>query len=262
MTTTPEQTKALTPMQSLAKALDSDQMKAALEASVSGTGRSADRFRRLALIAVQNATDARTGKNSLLEADRGSLFLAIQQVASTGLELDPSLGHAALVARGGKVTVAVMMKGLIALGMQSPKIGAISSGYIHEADQVLVRQGSSPSLEITTDPLKPRGPILAAYCVTHWADGTKTFDIMSKADGDAYRAKVKAGPLWGSMFWEMVLKTCVRKQAKMWPITIPSVDRDEEDDPNDDVIERSPAPMKDITPPATARDMSALAGEM
>lgn len=252
--------KPLTPMQAVAKTLEGPGMKQALEAAVSGTGRSADRFRRQALIAISNAHDPKRGTNALLDADRGSLFLAVQTAAATGLDLDPSLGHMALVARGGKVTVSIMYRGLIALAMRSPKIAAIDFGKIHQEDKVLVRQGTNPELDITVDPFKPRGPVVGYYCVTTWAGGHRTFTLLSKKDAEEHRAKVKAGPIWSSDFDGMALKTVVRKEAKHWPIEVPGV-ADTDDDDSDDVIERSPAPMRDVSP-ATARNMDDLAGEM
>jgi len=256
--------KPLTAIQQISQTLESGKMATALEASLSGTGRSPDRFRRQALIAIQNAYDPKRKKNPLLEdVSRQSLFLAIQQAGSTGLDLDPSLGHMAIVPRGGNATVSVMYRGLIALALRSAKIAAIDFGRIHKNDEVTARRGTSPLLSIEFDPLGDRGDVVGFYCLTTWTDGAMTYETLSRAEAQAHRQKHKTGMVWGADFDAMALKTVVRKEAKKWPIEVPSEgEADVVEHEQVSVIDDSPAPMRDVTPEAGGDHLDALAGSL
>lgn len=256
----------LTAIQQIGQTLESDKMSAALEASLAGTGRSPDRFRRQALLAIQNAYDSKKKRNPLLEdVSRQSLYLAIQQAGSTGLDLDPSLGHMAIVPRGGTATVSVMYRGLIALALRSPKIAAVDFGKIHKHDKVEARRGTSPLLDIAYDPLADRGDVVGFYCLTTWSDGAMSFETLSRAEAQAHRSKHKTGMVWGADFDAMALKTVVRKEAKKWPIEVSSESVDVGEGQSEPVkpAASAPEPMRDVTPKPPAGDhLDALAGTM
>lgn len=255
---------ALSPIQQISKTLESEKMSAALGAAVAGTGRSPERFRRQALICIQNAWDSKRKRNPLLDdCSRSSLFLAIQQAASTGLDLDPSLGHMAIVPRGGTATVSVMYRGLIALALRSAKLAAIDFGRIHKNDGVTARRGTSPLLDISYDPLADRGEVVGYYCLTTWADGAMSFETLSRAEAQAHRQKHKTGMVWGADFDAMALKTVVRKESKKWPIEVPTDGGDGDVSEHEPVVERDvPPPMRDVTPDAGGDHLDALAGSM
>lgn len=241
-------------------------MSEALEASLAGTGRSPDRFRRQALLAIQNAYDSKKKRNPLLEdVSRQSLYLAIQQAGSTGPDLDPSLGHMASVPRGATAPVSVMYRGVIALALRSPKIVSVEFGKIHLHDKVEARRGISPLLDISYDPLADRGEVVGFYCLTIWSDGAMSFETLSRAEAQAHRSKHKTGMVWGADFDAMALKTVVRKEAKKWPIEVSSESVAVGEGQSEPVKsgDAMPKPMRDVTPQPPAGDhLDALAGSM
>ncbi len=125
------------------------------------------------------------------------------------------------------------------------------------------RRGTSPLLDISYDPLADRGEVVGYYCLTTWSDGAMSFETLSRAEAQAHRQKHKTGMVWGADFDAMALKTVVRKEAKKWPIEVPTDGGDGDVAEHEPVVERDvPPPMRDITPDAGGDHLDALAGSM
>jgi len=251
----------MTPIQAISATLDTDDMSDRLAASLDGTGVSAQRFKRAALTALaQNDYVVKS-------CSRGSIYSALMNAASAGLELHPALGQAYLVPRKGQAVLQVGYKGLIALAQRHPSIAAVDAGVIREGDEYELIEGTHPELKIRRS-LEP-GEWIAAYCITHYAGGVAVPTIMTRKaieanrdkHSDAWKRGGKGADVWKEHPEEMAKKTVVRKASKMWPVSIPGGDGGE-------VIEQEPAsnvsPMRDVTPPGppAGDHLDALSGAM
>lgn len=257
--------KQLTPIQALSKTLDTEDMSAKIAASLDGTGISAERFKRAALVALSRPEAA-----YLVEkCNRASIYSALMNAAAAGIELHPALNHAYIIPRGGQAQLQISYKGKIAMAMRHPSIVAIDTGVLFTGDDYEYETGTQPSLRI-----RPcldddeRGEWAAAYCVTHWKDGPATPVLMTRKQiekhrdkySDAFKRGGKGTAMWNDTPEEMAKKTVVHRASKQWPITIPGGGSDEDVE----VVERTPvaAPMRDVTPEAGDNHLDALAGSL
>lgn len=264
--TTPAPQKALTPIQALSRTLDTDDMSSKIAASLDGTGISAERFKRAALTCLSRPEAA-----YLVEkCDRGSIYAALMNAAAAGLDLHPALGHAYLVPRAGKAQLQVGYKGFIALASRAGL--AVEADVIYAGDKFKVVKGMNPPVEVEPefDPAN-RGEWVAVYVITHYASGAKTLTFMTRADvealrdrySDAYKRGGRGADVWKENPEEMAKKTCLRRAAKLWPISVPGGAGDDEA-PGGDVIEHeAPTPMRDVTPANAGGDhLDALASSL
>lgn len=251
------------PIQAIARTLDSETFAPKIAASLDGTGISAERFKRAALAALSRPEAA-----YLVEkCDRGSIYTALMNAAAAGLELHPALGQAYLVPRGGQAVLQVGYKGYIALAARAGL--AVEADVIYAGDKYRVVKGTNPdiSVEPEFDPAK-RGEWVAVYVITHYASGAKTLTFMARAEveklrnrySDAYKRGGAGAKVWIENPEEMAKKTCIRRASKLWPISVPGGDGDD-----GETIDQAPA-MRDVTPaerPAGgAAALEALAGNL
>lgn len=171
-----------------------------------------EKLLRVALTAVQ-----RTPK--LLDCSPASLYGAIMQAASLGLEPDGLMGQAYLVPYKNTCTLIVGYRGLISLARRSGEVSTVAAHVVHEKDQFSFQQGTEPFLHhvpwLSDDP----GPVVGAYCVARMKDGTYQFEVQSVADLEKIRSRSKAtndGP-WVTDTEEMYRKCPVRKLCKFLP---------------------------------------------
>ena len=156
----------------------------------------------------------------LLEADRGSLFLAVMALGEMGLE--PSVGQGALVpyrdGKSGKTFVQAqpMYQGLLKLAHNAGFASMIYAEAVYAGDQFDYELGLEPRL--VHKPTGQGGELTHAYCVVHYRDGGRYFVVMTRAEIDKIRARAKAksGP-WDTDYAEMAKKTVLKRALKMVP---------------------------------------------
>ena len=188
-------------------------------------------FRNSFLIAVQM-------NPRLLDADRQSLFLALQKAASDGLKPDGREGalvifgddredgegnRVASAAKGKKkVQWMPMIAGLIKLVRNTGNVAGVRAGLIYRGERIvrtdengqesykLVRVIDEHS-EIDDSPEN----IIGAYAVINYKDGFWEMEAMTRRQIDRVRAVSKAqkGP-WQSWYDEMARKTVLRRLIK------------------------------------------------
>lgn len=257
---TAPQKKQLTPMQTLAKTLEGPYAEK-IGMALAGTGISPERFTRTALAALN-------GNKYLVDrCSRESIIISVMSAATLGLELSPTMGHAAIVPRGSEATLQVQYKGKIHLAQQHPKIAAVAVGIIHEKDRYEFCEGTHPELKVYPA-LGDRGAPIAYYCITHYRDGISVPTVMTHEEivshrnkfSDAYKRGGKGAEVWKQHFDAMAFKTVVHRASKLWPLSIPSGG---DDDDAGEIVEQTPSPasMRDITP-AGGDHLDALAGSM
>jgi recombination protein RecT len=162
----------------------------------------------------------------LANCDPGSFASAVYQVAITGLSLNPTLGHAYLVPKGGKAEFRPGYQGLITIMIKCGAAKKIESRAVYQNDEFELNYGDKPS--VTHKPTTgDRGSLVAFYGVATLPNDEKLIEYMTLDEvlanakrGDMNKsAKVTEdlkGP-WGTDLGEMGRKTLVRRLWKYVP---------------------------------------------
>ncbi len=180
-------------------------------------GMSVDRF---SLLCIRAASEV----PALLQADQGSLLLAISKAAELGLEPNGSLGHGWLIPYQGRVQFIVGYRGLIDLAIRSGKVKSISARVVHDGDTFDVEYGLVPVLSHIPNLEEDEDDdmISHAYAIARLADDQSQFEVMPRRQIDAVMAnspsaKGEKSP-WHTHYGEMARKTVVRRLAKYLPL--------------------------------------------
>lgn len=211
-----------------------------------------DRFIQSAFLAITNPK-----MPDLRLCNKESIFRALKEAASYGLELNGTLGQAYLIPYKESVLVngkwekqmichfQMGYKGLIALARRSNTIKTIAAEPIHENDIFEVQLGMGRSLSHKINIMKERGAIVGYYCLVELSNGGSQFKVMSKKDVENHRDKFSkafkaddANNIWVKNFDAMALKTCVIQALKLCPISIEAMDavlREEKEDIKDEI---------------------------
>jgi len=186
-------------------------------------------FRNAFLVAVQM-------NSRLLEADRQSLFLALQRAAGDGLKPDGREGALVIFgdddedgapsqARGKKKVVFMpMVWGLVKLVRNTGTVKTVRVTLIHKGEKVVVsdvngQRSYSHTREFSEDDMVDDRPenIIAAYSVIEYKDGTWDAEFMSRRQIDRIkatsRAKKGTSP-WNVWYDEQAKKTVLRRHIK------------------------------------------------
>ena len=186
---------------------------------------SADRLMKVALGAARRS-------NALLDCSPASFVEAVVKAAELGLDPGGALGDAYLVPFKNEVTLIIGYRGLINLARRSGQIHTIEAHAVFEGDKFTCKYGLDTVLEHepafkTEDPAKLR----FVYAVAHLKDGGRQFEVMTKAQVDAIRARSRASGLgndeknaykrpWHTDYVEMARKTVARRLCKYLPLTL------------------------------------------
>lgn len=177
------------------------------------------KLKRIAMTAVNKNPD-------LLQCSQKSWITALMQCAQDGLM--PDGREAAFVKFKGEVVYMPMVYGLRKKILQSGEIRDIFTAVVYaaefEAGLFEVELGSSP--RIVHKPLLgnlDRGEIIAAYSVATYKDGTRSFEVMTRAEIERVRAvsrsEFKNGAPWHDWYGEMARKTVLRRHSKALPMS-------------------------------------------
>ncbi len=184
-----------------------------------------ERMMRVALTAVN--------KNpKLLDCTPESVLLSLMTCSQYGVEPDGRNAH--LVPYNNKKGEQWVMecqfqwdyKGLVAQIRKAPEVADVYADYICEKDVYKISRGLHRDLIHEVDIVKPRGPIVAAYSVCLFRDGTTSFELMTIEEIEAIRMRSKStdkktgksiGP-WLNDYTEMCKKTVVKRHSKMLPL--------------------------------------------
>jgi len=178
------------------------------------------RFARVALTTVLN-------NPKLLECSRESLMACVMQTAAWGLDLDPVIGEAYMVPfneRGRpQAKLIIGYQGLVQLARRSKEVRSVTPRAVYDRDTFTWEYGLDDRLihkpfTGDTDP----GKLIAVYAVALLSDGTKMFDVMTKREVDAIRARSRAGSSgpWVTDYEAMAKKTVVRRLCKYLPKSV------------------------------------------
>lgn len=224
-TTTPADAPApaerpLTPLQAVVRMLETKDNQERLRGALDGLGIAPARFLRGALNAVQ-------ANPAILDlASHGTIVSTILRAAAIGLELDPAIGHAHLVPRKGQAVLQVSYKGRLELAYRSGKVLAVTSGNIHQADEIQIEEGTTPDLRIRRG-LGDRGPVVGYYAVAHLAGGAKHFHTLTLREAqeirdtysDGWKRQGARSP-WGTEPHVMGQKSCIVRLLRTLPSAV------------------------------------------
>lgn len=152
-----------------------------------------------------------------------SVRMAMLNVASTGLTLNPANGYAYLVPRDGAIVLDISYKGLIKIATDSGSVAWARADLVHEQDE-FTYHGPAVIPEHKANPFKDRGQIVGAYCIAKTSDGDILTEVMDMVELEKIRSKSqayvkkRAGP-WADWFSEMARKAVIKRASKTWPYT-------------------------------------------
>lgn len=196
---------------------------------------SADRFKKIAGQMVNFETESVFAMQMLCKNDYNyktannspnSVLMAMFNVASTGLTLNPAHGYAYLVPRDGQIVLDISFKGLLKIATDTGSILWARAECVYENDE-FTYCGPAAMPEIKANPFKPRGEIIGAYCIAKTPEGDILTEVMDLAALHEVRAKStawvkgqagKKGP-WEDFYAEMCRKAVIKRARKTWPYT-------------------------------------------
>lgn len=158
-----------------------------------------------------------------------SILNAMHQAASLGLEINAATGEAYLIPYKQNAQLVPGYKGLVKLAIQSRSVQSIEARLVYEGEQDTfdVRYGTDsgishkPNFEVERNPQT----VVAAYGVAKMPSGGVTFEVMTRRQLNAIRARsaaVKSGKSdspWFTDEEEMMRKTVTRRLCKYLPMS-------------------------------------------
>jgi recombination protein RecT len=251
-----EQTKALTPYQQVALQMDKPETVKSLRDQLP-SHISVEKFKKTALVALQKTP-------ALAEADRQSLYLAINAAAQDGLL--PDGREAALVTFGSKVQYMPMIAGILKKVRNSGELQTITAQTVHKKDEFSFWvDETGEHLMHKPDMMGDRGEFVGVYALAKTKDGGTYLEVMSKDKVEKIRKVSRAGSggPWKDWFEEMAEKSALRALAKRLPMSTDILGRDDElfePEPHvaEPVIAQPEAPAATSAPRAGSRTRDAV----
>lgn len=159
-----------------------------------------------------------------------SVHLAMINVASTGLTLNPANGYAYLVPRDGAIVLDISYKGLIKIATDTGSIEWARADVVYDSD-AFIYKGPALIPEHIADPFnRDRGEIVGVYCIAKTNQGDVLTEVMDRDELEKIRGKSSAyarhkngqhtpsGP-WVEWFVQMAKKAVIKRASKTWPYT-------------------------------------------
>lgn len=195
-----------------------------------------ERFITVALSAVQN-------QPKLLECSPLSIFTAIREAATYGLELGP-LGDASLTPYAGEASLSVEYRGYRKLAMRDGTVRVIAADVVFTADAFRIVSGSESPGIYHEPALGERGNVLGAYAWARLANGELLYVWMTEAElykrrdvSRSWQTALKYGrtdSIWHLWPVEMMRKTVIKRlcseQLPLTPLLREVITRDTDAD--------------------------------
>lgn len=197
-------------MKSVSDFLLSKSMQEQLAMALPRSGITPQRLVRIVMTEIRKNPD-------LLACTKESLIGAILQAAQLGLE-PGVLGQCWIIPYKTEATFIPGYRGLVQLAWRSSLVKSAAARAVFDGDVFAFDFGTD---EITHKPMGETDPakLVAAWSVLHTTNGGRIWDVMSRREIDAIRARSRAaenGP-WVTDYVEMAKKTVLRRMLKMAP---------------------------------------------
>lgn len=173
-----------------------------------------ERFVTVALQAVQT-------QPALLRCSPLSIFAAIRDAATYGLEPAGILGDAAIVPYDNVATLQIEYRGYRKLALRDGTVKVVHGDVVYEADQFRIVSGSDPRIEHEPSLADDRGPFRGVYAWARFTNGELVYTwlpaaaVLKRRDASkSYRNAERDGrndSTWHKWFDEMALKTGVKR---------------------------------------------------
>ena len=166
---------------------------------------------------LQIAVNATVSNPKLMTCTKESFLMCLMKLAPTGLMPDGRNAH--IIPYGNVATLVIDYKGFVDLAMACPKVSKVEAFIVYENDDCEMVNGEVQ--HVVSNPFADRGKMVGAYAVCQFTDGTKKFEVMTKAQIDSVRERSKAknnGP-WVTDYEEMAKKTVFKRLQKWLPVT-------------------------------------------
>lgn len=176
------------------------------------------------VFAVQQLSKTDFAKGVALK-NPGSVRMAMYNVASMGLTLNPAHAFAYLVPRDGAILLDVSYKGMLKVATDTGSIKFAKADLVY-ANDTFVYNGPIREPVHTANPFnKDRGEIIGCYCIAKTHEGEYLVETLDREELEKIRsksmayAKSKSGP-WVEYFGEMCKKATIKRASKTWPYTV------------------------------------------
>lgn len=201
---------------------------------LSAIKKSEDKFREVAEKSVNYERESVFAMQALMKTDFAmqtanknpkSVHLAMINVASTGLTLNPANAYAYLIPRDGAIVLDISYKGLIKIATDTGSIRWGRAEIVYEGD-TFEYHGPAREPVHKCNPFKRKDgeQIIGVYCIAKTSDGDILTEVMDSDELDKIRgksmsyAKRKSGP-WVEWFVQMAKKAVIKRASKTWPYT-------------------------------------------
>jgi len=163
-----------------------------------------------------------------------SLKMAMINVASVGLTLNPALGYAYLVPRDGAICLDIGYQGLIKIATDTGSIKWAKAELVYQGDEFIYKgPAEKPEHNIPNPFASGRGKTIkdleGVYCIAKTYDGEYLVEIMNADEIFKIRDEAKSmqsdkgkkSSPWaeGNYPGEMAKKSCIKRAQKTWPKT-------------------------------------------
>ena len=172
------------------------------------------------------ALNAASQNPILLQCTPNSIIRALLAGAQLGLEPGGPLGAAYMVPyrnKAGNYEAQLIpgYRGLMELARRSGVVKNIEARIVYSGDEVKVEYGLSPNIYHIPS-FAPDDTITMVYAVAVLSDGSKIFEVMTKAQVDSIRGRSRAanGGPWVTDYEAMAKKTVVRRLCGYLPLSI------------------------------------------
>jgi len=155
----------------------------------------------------------------IMDCKPETIFLAVSNVAMSGLSLDPVKQLAHLVPRGEVCTLVVDYKGLIELLTRDAGI-RLTCGAVYEGDKGIddFKEGVGGYVNAKRQMNRPEtAKIIYCYSVATFPDGQTHCHILDMNQISKRSKKATTDAVWKDWFEEMCVKTVVRSHYKFLP---------------------------------------------
>lgn len=144
------------------------------------------------------------------------------QSAQLGLEPGSALGQAYLVPYGNQCQLILGYRGMIDLARRSGQVLSLNAYAVREGDEFNYQLGLHPDIHHvpSCEADRVKKPITFVYAVATLRGGGYQFEVMSRAEVEAVKAKAKSKNIWNNYFEEMAKKTVIRRLFKYLPVSI------------------------------------------
>lgn len=175
----------------------------------------ADRMARIAATEIRKTPE-------LLKTTPESFLGAVMQSAQLGLEPGSALGQAYLVPYGNTCQLILGYRGMIDLARRSGQVLSLNAYAVREGDEFNYQLGLHPDIHHvpSCEADRVKKPITFVYAVATLRGGGYQFEVMSRAEVEAVKAKAKSKNIWNNYFEEMAKKTVIRRLFKYLPVSI------------------------------------------